>query len=55
MIILILQNWSVTINSKGFLFVANGDGVLMYNGSVWEKFLITNNVTPSSLLCDEMM
>ena len=25
------QNWSATINSKGFLFVANGDDVLMYN------------------------
>jgi len=47
------QNWVITSNSKGLLFVGNGDGILMYNGRTWSKFLLTNSATPASFLCDE--
>lgn len=47
------QNWVITNNSKGFLFVGNGDGILMYNGRSWSKFLLANSATPSSFYCDE--
>lgn len=47
------QNWVITSNSKGFLFVGNGDGILMYNGRNWSKFLLANSATPASFYCDE--
>jgi len=47
------QNWVLTSNSKGFLFVGNGDGILMYNGRTWSKFLLANSATPASFFCDE--
>ncbi|HCB63241.1 MAG: hypothetical protein A2W93_11280 [Bacteroidetes bacterium GWF2_43_63] len=47
------QNWVITSNSKGFLFVGNGDGILMYNSRSWSKFLLANSATPSSFYCDE--
>lgn len=47
------QNWAITSNSKGLLFFANGDGVMLYNGRSWSKILLNNNATPSSFYCDE--
>jgi class 3 adenylate cyclase/ligand-binding sensor domain-containing protein len=47
------QNWVITSNSKGYIFVGNGDGILMFNGRSWSKFLLNNSATPSSLYCDE--
>lgn len=47
------QNWSICSNSQGLMFFANGDGVLIYDGRVWQKILLPNNSTPSVLYCDE--
>lgn len=47
------QNWVITSNSEGFLFVGNGDGILMYDGRNWSKFLLNNSATPASFYCDE--
>ncbi len=47
------QNWSIASNSRGLLFFANGDGIMLYNGRTWSKILLNNNATPSSFFCDE--
>lgn len=47
------QNWSISSNSVGLLFFANGDGILIYDGHSWNKILLPNNSTPSALYCDK--
>jgi len=47
------QNWSITSNSKGVLFFANGDGIMIYNGRSWSKILLNNNATPTCFMRDE--
>jgi hypothetical protein len=32
------QNWSIDIDENGFIYVANNDGLLVYDGSRWEKY-----------------
>lgn len=47
------QNWSITSNSKGVLFFANGDGIMIYNGRSWSKILLNNNATPTCFMHDD--
>ncbi|MCX7696473.1 MAG: hypothetical protein N2Z72_02125 [Bacteroidales bacterium] len=44
------QNWSVIQNDNRILMVANGDGVLMYDGFTWEKIILPNYATPLRFL-----
>jgi len=37
------QNWSVTQNNDKFIFVANNEGLLEYNGAQWETYTSPNN------------
>ena len=36
------QNWSITQDSFGLMYFANGDGVLIYDGSTWELVPLPN-------------
>lgn len=44
------QNWSVIQNDNGVLLVANGDGILIYDGATWEKIILPNYATPLRFL-----
>jgi DNA-binding CsgD family transcriptional regulator len=44
------QNWSVTQNSKGFLYFGNNDGILEYDGTNWRIFPVPNASVVRSLL-----
>lgn len=46
------QNWAVTQNSKDFIFVANNEGLLEYNGAEWKLYPSPNNTIIRSLLAE---
>ena len=37
------QNWGITQDRNGFMFIANNSGVLRYDGSEWKKIQIKNS------------
>lgn len=43
------QNWDFVQDSTGVLFVANGDGILTYNGVHWDLLSLPNNGSVFSL------
>lgn len=44
------QNWALTQNSKGFIYVANNDGLLEFDGQHWNLYPIPNATIVRSLL-----
>lgn len=36
------QNWGVSTDENGILYVANNDGLMRYDGQRWEKFYLPN-------------
>lgn len=36
------QNWEITQNSRGFVYFANNDGLLEYDGQHWKTYPIPN-------------
>lgn len=38
------QNWGIIQDDRGFMYIANGDGVLVYDGSNWELIELPNKV-----------
>lgn len=44
------QNWSVTQNTKGFLYFGNNDGILEYDGRSWRIFHLPNNSVVRSVM-----
>ncbi len=43
------QNWDVAIDSLGRLFVANNDGVLIYDGTRWQRLALPNGTIVRSV------
>ena len=43
------QNWDVTQNLQGYIYVANNEGLLEYNGSRWTLYPSFNNTAIRSL------
>ncbi len=39
------QNWSAIQDDRGFMYIANGNGILVYDGKNWEMISVPNNVT----------
>ncbi|MCB2195126.1 MAG: response regulator [Bacteroidetes bacterium] len=39
------QNWSITQDNRGVMFIGNGDGVLVYDGKFWKLIKLPKNVT----------
>lgn len=46
------QNWSIDFDKNGYVFVANGDGVLHYDGIEWRKILLDGNMMASCVRVD---
>lgn len=46
------QNWGITQDPRGVVFVANTDGVLEYDGYVWRLILLNDEQTVRSVACD---
>ncbi len=46
------QNWCATHDSFGRLLVGNRDGMLMFDGTRWDKFYLSNYTAVRSLLYD---
>ncbi len=44
------QNWNMTQNSKGYLYVANNDGLLEFDGQHWNLYPVPNNTIIRSVL-----
>lgn len=44
------QNWGMTQNSKGYLYVANNDGLLEFDGQHWHLYAVPNNTIVRSVL-----
>ncbi|HPJ47236.1 MAG TPA: PAS domain-containing protein, partial [Tenuifilaceae bacterium] len=38
------QNWGIIQDDRGFMYFANGDGVLVYDGNSWELIELPNKV-----------
>ncbi len=45
------QNWGVSVNDEGELFVANSKGLLYYNGEQWSLNKLPNNTIIRSVAC----
>ncbi|MDT8414784.1 MAG: triple tyrosine motif-containing protein [Flavobacteriaceae bacterium] len=37
------QNWGISVDSNNFVYVANNDGLLVFDGFRWEKYQLPNN------------
>ena len=48
-----IQNWMLSQNTDGFIYVANNEGLLEYNGSKWTLYPTPNNSIMRSVLCDD--
>ncbi|MHC1778402.1 MAG: triple tyrosine motif-containing protein [Lentimicrobium sp.] len=44
------QNWSVTQNSKGFMYFGNNDGLLEFDGQHWQTYILPVQTILRSLL-----
>jgi len=47
------QNWQIVQDSRGVMYIANGDGVLEYDGVTWRLIKIKGNYTVGALAIDE--
>jgi class 3 adenylate cyclase len=47
------QNWFIGQDKQGILFVANGDGILEYDGNEWNLHQVGNHLTPTSFLIED--
>ncbi|MEM7549394.1 MAG: triple tyrosine motif-containing protein [Bacteroidota bacterium] len=44
-----MQNWSISENKDGFIYVANNFGLLVFDGSQWNKIEVPNNTKTRSI------
>jgi len=47
-----IQNWDITRDSRGFLYVANNFGLLEYDGTAWKTFGVTSGTKVRSVAID---
>lgn len=45
------QNWSICQDSRGFMYFANNNGLLRFDGNRWDLFALPNNQLVRSVLC----
>ena len=48
-----LQTWEIQQDKSGKLYFANNDGLLVFDGTNWQKISVGNNTIVRSLLIDE--
>lgn len=47
------QNWAVAKDSRGFMYFANNDGLVEYDGTNWQTYQFSKNTLIRSLFIDE--
>ena len=47
-----IQNWDISRDSRGFIYVANNFGLLEYDGNSWRRYLVENNTRLRSVFVD---
>ncbi|MEQ9306554.1 MAG: regulator, partial [Marinoscillum sp.] len=47
-----IQNWSISEDRRGFLYVANNFGLLEYDGSMWRRYEVPNTTRLRSVFVD---
>ena len=47
-----IQNWDISRDSRGFIYVANNFGLLEYDGNSWRRYLVENNTRARSVFVD---
>lgn len=45
------QNWSIAQDSRGFMYFANNNGLLRFDGNHWDLFPLPNNQLVRSVFC----
>lgn len=45
------QNWSICQDSRGFMYFANNNGLLRFDGNRWDLFSLPNNQLVRSVFC----
>lgn len=44
-----IQNWGITQNKEGLIYVANNFGLLEYDGSTWKRYILPNETKVRSV------
>lgn len=47
-----IQNWDISQDPRGLMYVANNQGMLEYDGSLWRTYQIDNNTRTRSVFAD---
>jgi hypothetical protein len=47
------QNWSIVQDKRGFIYTANNEGLLVYDGNQWELFQMPNSSIVRALFVDK--
>lgn len=45
-----MQNWDITQDDRGYIYVANNFGLLEFDGNRWQRYLVDNNTRLRSVL-----
>lgn len=45
------QNWSISVDRDNTIYFGNHEGLLRYNGTKWDKFILNNGMIVRSVLC----
>lgn len=48
------ENWKIISSRDGFIFAANNEGLLIYNGKSWQKYTLPNQTIVRSLVLDTL-
>ena len=46
------ENWRITATKDGFVYAANNEGLLVYDGNSWKKYVLPNQTIVRSLVVD---
>ncbi len=49
-----VQNWDIEVDGRGIIYIANGDGLLEYDGIDWRIYELPNQVTARSVEIDSL-
>ena len=49
-----LQNWDITQDRNGIIFIANNEGVLSYDGKYWQQYPLPNKTIVRSIQTDSL-
>ena len=47
------QNWAVAQDSQGRMYFGNKNGLMVYDGTTWDRYVMTNRSTVRSILLEE--